>query len=51
MERMGRVSRDHQDLTTSQIYDGWGRVIQTINPNNAQVNTAYDSMGRVVSRT
>ena len=38
-------------LTTSQVYDGWGRVIQTVNANNAQVNTAYDAMGRVASRT
>jgi len=38
-------------LTTTTNYDGWGRVIQTVNPNNAQVNTAYDAMGRVSSRT
>jgi RHS repeat-associated protein len=38
-------------LTTSQAYDGWGRVIRSIDRNNAQVNTSYDSMGRVISRT
>lgn len=38
-------------LTTTQAYDGWGRVIQSVNTNNAQVNTSYDSMGRVSSRT
>src|SRR5207253_957419 len=38
-------------LTTSQVYDGWGRVIQSVDRNNAQVNTSYDSMGRLASRT
>lgn len=38
-------------LTTSQVYDGWGRVIQSVDTNNAQVNTSYDSMGRLASRT
>jgi RHS repeat-associated protein len=38
-------------LTTTTNYDGWGRVVQTVNPNNAQVNTAYDAMGRLISRT
>jgi hypothetical protein len=33
-------------ITNTAQYDGWGRVIQTIAPNNAQVNTAYDNMGR-----
>jgi RHS repeat-associated protein len=38
-------------LTRTAQYDGWGRVIQAVDPNNAQVNTAYDAMGRIVSRT
>ena len=38
-------------LTTSQTHDGWGRVITSIDRNNAQVNTSYDAKGRVVSRT
>jgi YD repeat-containing protein len=38
-------------LTRTAQYDGWGRVIRAVDPNNAQVNTAYDAMGRVVSRT
>src|SRR5207302_7912011 len=37
-------------LTTSAQYDGWGRVIQSIDRNNGQVNTSYDVMGRVSSR-
>jgi YD repeat-containing protein len=32
-------------------FDGWSRVIQVTDPNNGQVNTAYDAMGRVQSRT
>jgi RHS repeat-associated protein len=38
-------------VTSSAQYDGWGRVIQAVAPNNAQVNTAYNSMGRAISRT
>jgi RHS repeat-associated protein len=38
-------------LTSTAQYDGWGRVIQAVNPNNAQVNTTYDATGRVTSRT
>ena len=38
-------------LNTSTVYDGWARVIQSVDKNNAQVNTSYDSMGRVASRT
>jgi len=38
-------------LTTTTHYDGWGRVIDTISPTNAQVNTSYDAMGRVASHT
>jgi YD repeat-containing protein len=33
------------------VYDGWGRVIQEINANGEQVNTSYDAMDRVISRT
>jgi RHS repeat-associated protein len=38
-------------LTSITNYDGWGRVIQTVDRNNSQVNTGYDAMGRVTSRT
>lgn len=38
-------------LISTANYDGWGRVIKTVDPNNAQVNTSYDAMGRVISRT
>jgi RHS repeat-associated protein len=38
-------------LTTSTAYDGWGRVVQSVDKNNAQVNTSYDSSGRVISHT
>jgi RHS repeat-associated protein len=38
-------------LTTTTHYDGWGRVMNTVDPTNAQVNTSYDAMGRVASRT
>lgn len=32
-------------------YDGWGRVIHQMDANGAQVNTNYDNMGRVASKT
>jgi hypothetical protein len=38
-------------VTSTVQYDGWGRVIQSVGANNAQVNTAYDVMGRIISRT
>ncbi len=38
-------------LTSITNLDGWGRVIQTIDPAQSQVNLSYDAMGRVVSRT
>jgi YD repeat-containing protein len=38
-------------LMSTTSHDGWGRVIQTVDLNNAQVNTGYDAMGRVTSRT
>ena len=44
----GPVTRS---VTTTTYYDGWGRVIKTVDPNNAQVNIGNDNMGRVVSRT
>jgi RHS repeat-associated protein len=37
--------------TTTSTYDGFGRVTQKIDANNAQVNTSYDAMGRVASQT
>ncbi|HKQ06410.1 MAG TPA: RHS repeat-associated core domain-containing protein [Blastocatellia bacterium] len=36
-------------LTSTKTLDGWGRIIQTINPAQSQVNTIYDNMGRVAS--
>ncbi|MFY9608376.1 MAG: RHS repeat-associated core domain-containing protein [Blastocatellia bacterium] len=38
-------------ITTTTNYDGWGRVVSTVAPNNAQENTSYDAMGRVISQT
>jgi RHS repeat-associated protein len=38
-------------VTSTSQYDGWGRVIQAVESNNAQTNTTYDVMGRVISRT
>jgi RHS repeat-associated protein len=38
-------------LTSTWQYDGRGRVIQSVDTNNGQVNTAYDAMGRAASRT
>jgi RHS repeat-associated protein len=38
-------------LTSTAQYDGWGRAIQSVDRTNAQVNTSYDAMGRVISRT
>jgi RHS repeat-associated protein len=37
--------------TNTLTYDGFGRVIQAVDANNGQVNTSYDAMGRVASRT
>src|SRR6266404_2106150 len=37
--------------TTTNTFDGLGRVIQTVDASNTQVNIGYDAMGRVVSRT
>ncbi|HLG14570.1 MAG TPA: hypothetical protein VJH03_08725 [Blastocatellia bacterium] len=38
-------------VSTSTVFDNMGRVIQQVNANGGQVNTSYDAMGRVVSRT
>ena len=38
-------------ITTTKTFDGWSRVIQEVDANNGQVNTTYDAMGRVASRT
>jgi RHS repeat-associated protein len=38
-------------ITTTTDYDGWGRVIHQTNRHGGQVNTTYDSMGRVASVT
>jgi len=37
--------------TMTNTSDGFARVIQTVDPSNGQVNTSYDAMGRVASRT
>ncbi|HLG15475.1 MAG TPA: RHS repeat-associated core domain-containing protein, partial [Blastocatellia bacterium] len=44
----GGVSKTISSTTNA---DGWGRAIQFIAGNGAQVNTSYDAMGRVTSRT
>ncbi|MEK6289616.1 MAG: hypothetical protein AABO57_28200, partial [Acidobacteriota bacterium] len=49
--RVSRLGSDASSLTNTTQYDGWGRVIFTVAPNSAQVNTAYDAMSRVISRT
>ncbi len=41
----------NKSATTSYSYDGWGRVKSVVGPNNGQVNTTYDSMGRVWKQT
>ena len=38
-------------LTSTTLHDGWMRDIQSVGPNNAQVNTSYDAMGRITSQT
>jgi hypothetical protein len=38
-------------VTSSKVYDGWGRITQMVDKNNSQVNSSYDSMGRVSART
>jgi RHS repeat-associated protein len=41
----------NKTVTTSTVYDGWGRVIQSVNEHGGQVNTTYDGRGRVISQT
>jgi RHS repeat-associated protein len=41
----------NKTLTTSEVYDGWLRVIQKVDTGGGQVNTSYDAMGRVQSVT
>ena len=41
----------NKSATTTYTYDGWGRVISVVGPNNGQVNTTYDSMGRMWKQT
>jgi RHS repeat-associated protein len=38
-------------ISTRVDYDGWGRPIKEFNIHNGQVDTTYDSMGQVQSRT
>lgn len=38
-------------VTGSVTTDGWGRPIQSVDKANNQVNTSYDSMGRMQSKT
>jgi RHS repeat-associated protein len=39
-------------LSSSTVtYDGWGRTLQQTDSNGGQVNTSYDGLGRVQSRT
>ncbi len=40
-----------KSATTTYSYDGWGRVKSVVRPNSGQVNTTYDSMGRVWKQT
>jgi RHS repeat-associated protein len=37
--------------TNTLTYDGFGRTSQSVDANNGQVNTSYDAMGRVATRT
>jgi RHS repeat-associated protein len=41
----------NKTVTTSAVYDGWGRVIREYNEHGGQVNTTYDAMGRVYTKT
>jgi lysozyme len=41
----------NKTVETSSQHDGWGRVIVSVNEQDGKVNTSYDVMGRVVSRT
>ncbi|MEW6210188.1 MAG: hypothetical protein AB1631_17610 [Acidobacteriota bacterium] len=44
-------SGTQKTVTSSAEYDGWGRVIESVSASGAQVNTVYDAMGRVTSRS
>jgi RHS repeat-associated protein len=41
----------NKTVNQSEEKDGWGRVIRSFNAHGGQVNTVYDSMGRVASKT
>jgi RHS repeat-associated protein len=41
----------NKSATGSGVYDGWGRVKESVNNHSGQVNTVYDAMSRVSSRT
>lgn len=41
----------NKTLTTTQVYDGWLKVIQKVDAAGTQINTVYDAMGRVQSVT
>jgi YD repeat-containing protein len=46
------LSYDDGEVESSAVYDGWGRVLEQVDEaNNGQVNTTYDAMGRVATRT
>jgi RHS repeat-associated protein len=47
----GTQNPSSKTITTSGQYDGWWRVIQSVDRNGGQVNMTYDAMGRVASRT
>jgi RHS repeat-associated protein len=40
-----------KQVTRSTVFDGWGQVIQSFNEHGGQINTSYDPMGRVLSRS
>src|SRR5437773_7550383 len=41
----------NKTLAATEVYDGWLRVLQALDAGGGQVNTRYDAMGRVASRT
>ncbi len=46
------VTQSKTNLGSSTVnYDGWGRVASQVDPGNGQVNTSYNTMGRVSSRS
>ena len=40
-----------RSISASAKYDGWGQEIETVSAQGGQINTSYDAMGRVASRT